>query len=122
MGATFCAVIKDNPITAVAIDNWKESIQPATNNIDKLPENTVHTFIENVKKYKGNSQIKIYDADLFEVDLTEWYGKIRMFFYDGPHDKVAVLNAIKYFYNCLTEESIVIFDDANWAGVVYVAK
>ena len=122
MGATFCAVLKDNPITAIAIDNWKKSIQPATNNIEQLPDNTVHTFIENVKKYKGNSQVKIYDSDLFEVDMTEWNGKIRMFFYDGPHDQQSVINAVKYYYNCLTEESVVIFDDANWLGVVDGAK
>lgn len=122
MGATFCAVLKDNPLTAIAVDNWKEQIQPLTNNIDALPFNNVHTFIENVKQYKGHSKITVYDEDLFNVDMSPWRNKVKMWFYDGPHDPETTKHAVEHYYDALAEESIVVFDDANWQGVVHGAR
>lgn len=122
MGATFCAVLNDNPITAIAVDNWKEQIQPATDNIDQLPENSVKTFIKNVEYYKGNSKVTIIDADLFQVDMSHWRNKIKMWFYDGPHDADTTKRAVEHYYDCLADESIVVFDDANWRGVVDGAR
>jgi hypothetical protein len=118
LGATFCATIKDNPLTAIAIDNWKQNIQPSTNNIDALPENTVQAFIENVKKYKGNSEITIYDRDMFAVDLSIHLNQIKLWFYDGPHDSASVKQAIEFYHPCFAEEAVLVFDDANWQGVV----
>ena len=122
MGATFCATIKDNPLTAVAIDNWKEQIQPATNNIDALPANSVHTFIENVKPFKGHSTITVVDSDLFAVDTSRWLNKIKLWFYDGPHDFESTKRAVQHYYNTLADEAIIVFDDANWQGVVDGAR
>ena len=122
MGATFCATIKDNPLIAVAIDNWKDQIQPATDNIDALPANSVHTFIENVKAFKGHSTITVVDSDLFSVDTSRWFNKIKMWFYDGPHDFESTKRAVQHYYNTLADEAIIVFDDANWQGVVDGAR
>lgn len=122
MGATFCATIKDNPLTAVAIDNWKDQIQPATNNIDALPANSVHTFIENVKAFKGHSTITVVDSDLFSVDTSRWFNKIKMWFYDGPHEFEFTKRAVQHYYDTLADEAIIVFDDANWNGVVDGAR
>lgn len=122
MGATFCATIKDNPLIAVAIDNWKDQIQPATNNIDALPANSVHTFIENVKAFKGHSTITVVDSDLFSVDTSRWFNKIKMWFYDGPHEFEFTKRAVQHYYDTLADEAIIVFDDANWHGVVDGAR
>jgi predicted O-methyltransferase YrrM len=122
MGATFCAVIKDNPLTAIAIDNWKEQIQPATGNVDMLPANNVHTFIENVKPFKGHSNITVVDSDLFEVDINPWFNKVKMWFYDGPHEFENTKRAVEHYYDTLADEAIIVFDDANWQGVVDGAR
>lgn len=122
MGATFCAAIKDNPLTAIAVDNWKEQIQPATDNIAALPRNTVATFIENAKQYKGHSNITVYDSDMLSVDMSQWHNKIKMWFYDGPHDAHTTRRAVEHYYDSLAEEAIIVFDDANWQGVVEGAR
>ena len=121
MGATFCAVIKDNPIKAVAIDMWEENIQPM-NNPGLLPPNTVDTFMSNVQQYQGNSLINVINSNLFEVDLAPYNNLIQMWFYDGPHDKETTKQAVQYYWPTFTEECILVFDDANWQGVVEGAR
>ena len=122
IGATMCAVLKNNPITAIAVDNWGVQIQPATDHVDKLPENSVETFIKNVNEYKGNSKVAIFNSDLFATDTSEWTGMIKMFFYDGPHDFESTAKAVEHYYSSLADEAIVVFDDANWRGVVDGAR
>lgn len=122
MGATFCAVLKDNLINAIAVDNWKENIQPANPDRATLPENRIETFIENVKQYKGNSKVAIYDGDIFAVDPNAWANSIKMFFYDGPHDKETTSKAVMHYWPAFAEEAILVFDDANWNGVVDGAR
>ena len=41
-----------------------------------------------------------------------------MVFYDGPHDKDTTREAIKHYWNTFRQETVLIFDDANWDGVV----
>lgn len=122
LGATFCAAIKDNNLTAIAIDNWQQNIQPERKDIDKLPENTYFKFKENVDKYKGNSTVEIINEDLFKVNLTKYKGKIQLWFYDGPHDEKSTSAAVRYYSSCFADEAILIFDDANWRGVVDGAR
>lgn len=116
LGATACAVLKDNNIDVHCVDMWKEQIQPARNDIE-LPPNYKETFIENVKKHKGENSVKIYDCDMFNVNLDE-LKNIDFFFYDGPHDKETTARAVEYYYPTLASEAILVFDDANWDGVV----
>jgi predicted O-methyltransferase YrrM len=121
MGATFCAVLKDNPLRAVAIDSWQQNIQPA-NRATLLPTNRVETFIENVKKYKGDSTVDVINGDLFKVDVEPFTNSIQMLFYDGPHDLESTRKAVEHYYSVLTNEAIIVFDDANWEGVVAGAR
>jgi hypothetical protein len=41
-----------------------------------------------------------------------------MFFYDGPHDKQTTKSAVEYYWPAFQQETILIFDDANWPEVV----
>jgi hypothetical protein len=121
LGATFCAVLKDNPITATAIDNWKSNIQPQTDKF-KLPQTSINEFINNVKKYKGNSIVNVIDGDLFSIDVSTLSNSIKMFFYDGPHDFDSTKRAVEHYFQAFSNETILIFDDANWTEVVEGAR
>jgi len=120
-GATFCAVLKNNPIRAIAIDNWQQNIQPANGQVT-MPNNSINTFIKNFEQYKGKSQISIIDQDLFDVDVTPFANSVGMMFYDGPHDEKVTKRAVVHYAPALTDEAIVVFDDANWPSVVAGAK
>ena len=119
LGATLSSVLANNSLTAYAVDSWAEDIQPATASIE-LPKNTKENFIENVKKYKGSNTVKIFDCDWTKVEKREITG-IDLFFYDGAHDELSTKLAVKYFAPCFADTCILIFDDANWEGVVYGA-
>ena len=122
MGATFCAVLKDNPIHAIAVDKWEEQIQPARMDLGKLPTNSIKTFTDNVSKFKGNSRVDIINSDLFKVDLSPLNTEIEMFFYDGPHDMESTKRAVEHYWPYMARECVMIFDDANWQGVVEGAR
>jgi hypothetical protein len=123
MGATFCATIKNNPIHAIAVDNWKQNIQPVRSaELGTLPENSVQQFIENVKKHKGQATVDILNGDLFSADVSRFSTNIEMFFYDGPHDFESTKRAVLHYYPVLADECIIIFDDANWKPVVEGAQ
>jgi hypothetical protein len=83
-----------------------------------LPENLKETFENNVRQYKGSSNITIFDTDLFNVNIFQMKDSIQMFFYDGPHDFETTRQAVMYYYPTFTREAVLIFDDANWRGVV----
>jgi len=120
-GATFAAVLKDNPITAFAIDSWNENIQPEQHE-PIMPQNEARTFVENIAPYKGDSVVHVIDNDMFAVDTTVFKNRIKMWFYDGPHDQETTKNAVMHYWNTFASESILVFDDANWQGVVHGAN
>jgi hypothetical protein len=122
LGATFCATIKDNSIHAIAVDAWKEQIQPVRKDVGQLPTNSVQTFIENVKKYRGNANVDIVNGDLFSADVSGFSTNVQLFFYDGPHDAESTKRAVEHYYPVLADECIIVFDDANWKGVVEGAE
>ena len=119
-GATLCAILQDNPITAVAIDNWKDQIQ--SQNGEVTEPNDINLFFENIEKHRGNSIVNVLNSDLFEVDTSPMQNSMRMFFYDGPHDEESVKRAVQHYWPALTDEAVLVFDDANWRGVVDGAR
>lgn len=119
-GATLCAVLQNNPITAVAVDKWEEQIKSQNGDIDE--PNDINIFFENIEKHRGKSIVNVLNSDLFEVDIMPMQNSMRMFFYDGPHDQETVKKAVEYYWPALTDEAILVFDDANWRGVVDGAR
>ena len=112
IGSTTKAVALNENITLHCVDNWQQTIQPE-NDLFELPINTKQAFIENVSR----KDIIIHDSDLMLVDKIK-IQNVDMFFYDGPHGFEETKEAIKYYRDCFADYSILIFDDANWAGVV----
>lgn len=119
LGATACAVLKDNNISCHFVDNWKEEVYPM--NHEKTPENDKNVFMENIKKYAKSNKIFVHKKDMFQVDTTT-INQIDLFFYDGPHDHESTYGIIQYYKNCFSDTAILIFDDANWEGVVSGAQ
>ena len=121
LGATSVAALDGNKLKAYFVDQWDQPIQTARDDLGDLPENSKDTFISNVKKYKGNNTINIFDSDLFNVDRSE-LEDIEVFFYDGPHDFETTSRAVQYYAKTLAKDAILIFDDANFDGVVHGAN
>jgi Methyltransferase domain len=116
-GATGAAVLKDNTLKAYFVDLWQEQIQPNREDL-KLPPNDFDAFKKNIAPYVGESEVLLFNSDLFEVNTATLKNSIQMFFYDGPHDFETTKNAVIYYYSTFASEAILVFDDANWEGVV----
>jgi predicted O-methyltransferase YrrM len=112
IGATASAVAQNPNIDMHCIDNWSQQIQPESGEFE-LPLNDKQEFLRNV----GRNNLHIHDADLLSVDRTSIKG-VDFMFYDGPHDEATTAQAVEYYAPCLAEHAILIFDDANWDGVV----
>jgi predicted O-methyltransferase YrrM len=116
LGATACAALKDNSLEVICIDTWKDTYQP-DNGIFEMPENNKEDFIKNIKRFKGDNRVIVYESDMFDVNLDE-IEPVDFLFYDGPHDPNTTAKAIKYFSKILANEAFILVDDANWEGVV----
>lgn len=112
IGSTTKAMALNENITLHCVDNWNQTVQPE-NDMFELPINTKDSFIQNVSR----NDIIIHDNDLFLVDKTQ-IQNVDMFFYDGPHSFEETKKAVLYYKECLNDYSVLIFDDANWAGVI----
>jgi len=115
LGATACAVLKDNNISCHFVDIWENNISPQSH--DETPPNNKQDFILNIKKYAGSNRIFIHNKDMLQIDKSS-INDIDLFFYDGPHDFESTSLAVQYYAECLSDTTIMIFDDANWEGVV----
>jgi len=121
LGATAAAVLYNNPIKAYLIDKWEEQIQPARDDF-QTEANSYDTFINNISPYVKTSDVKVFKEDMLNVNLNEIDSKVDMFMYDGPHDAKSTADAIKYYWPILANETILVFDDANWETVVQGAR
>jgi hypothetical protein len=117
LGATGCAVLKNNVLNANFVDNWNQDLQPNSNTL-QLDTNNKQKFLENIEQYKGMSNIQVFDCDMFTTPIELLHNQIQMFFYDGPHDRQTTKQAVQYFWSTFTDEAVLIFDDANWEGVI----
>jgi predicted O-methyltransferase YrrM len=116
LGATACAALKNNKLEAICVDTWSETFQPA-NELFTMPENKKEDFITNVKRYKGENKVIVYESDMLMVNREE-ITDVDFLFYDGPHDIGSTIKALKYYAPCLSNEAFILVDDANWEGVV----
>jgi predicted O-methyltransferase YrrM len=116
LGATACAALKNNKLEAICVDTWSETFQPA-NELFVMPENNKEDFITNIKRYKGDNKVIVYESDMLMVNREE-ITDVDFLFYDGPHDIGSTIKALKYYAPCLSNEAFILVDDANWEGVV----
>jgi hypothetical protein len=117
LGSTGAAALKDNSIKAYFVDNWKEDVTPVTQDGINIVENKKDKFINNIKPYIKGNDVMLFDSHMFAVNTSD-IKDVKFFFYDGPHDPVNTANAVQYYKDCLADTAVIIFDDANWDGVV----
>ena len=122
LGSTFCATVQNNKLDAIAIDNWEVNIQPDRKDLKNLPSNSFFKFEENLANTKTEATVNVINKDLFNLDVAPYKDSIQMWFYDGPHDEILTAKAVKKYASCFTKEAVLIFDDANWKGVVDGAR
>lgn len=116
LGATTAGALKGNNIDAYVIDMWAEDIQPNRDDI-MLPSNQKEEFEKNIQPYIGLNNLKVIESDCFIYDNSSIVG-VDLFFYDGPHDYKSVHDVVVKYSTSLAKNAIIIFDDANWDGVV----
>lgn len=118
-GRTFSSTITGNKLNAHAVDLWKEGIAAENGSIDITV--TKDDFIRNILPHKGENKIKIFNCDFIDVDKSS-IKNVDLFFYDGDHSYESTKLAVEYFADTFAEECVLIFDDANWDGVVNGAE
>ena len=114
-GRTFSSTIAGNKLTAYAVDNWKEGVAAENESIDITV--TKEDFVNAIKPYKGDNKIKVFNCDFIDVDRTV-IKDVDLFLYDGDHSYESTKQAVQYFAPTFAQECVIIFDDANWDGVV----
>ena len=114
-GRTFSSTIAGNKLTAYAVDNWKEGVAAENESIDITV--TKEDFVNAIRPYKGDNKIKVFNCDFINVDRSV-IKDVDLFLYDGDHSYESTKQAVQYFAPTFAEECIIIFDDANWDGVV----
>ena len=112
MGATASAA-GSNDIEVHCVDNWQGNIQPENENLF-LPVNTRTEFEKHTAHIKNKH---VHQGNFLTID-TSSIRNIDLMFYDGPHDMDNTRQAVVYYKECLSDVAIIIFDDANWQGVV----
>tara|TARA_B100002019_G_scaffold98870_1_gene85197 strand:+ start:4111 stop:5784 length:1674 start_codon:yes stop_codon:yes gene_type:complete len=121
-GSIFCSVLENNKLNAVGIDNFELQMQPGRKDISTLPGSSFFTLEQNINQWQGDNQVEIINQDMFTVDTSKFKGKINMWFYDGPHDIESTKRAVEHYSKCFADECLLVFDDANWDGVVEGAR
>ena len=116
-GATAAAALSGNKIHAYFVDTWQDAPQAVREGWETPETNSLEEFKKNIEQYKGENKVFISNSDMFKVNLLN-ISDVDLFFYDGPHDFESTKNAVKYYSKSFANQSILIFDDANWTEVV----
>lgn len=122
LGSTFCAAIEGNQLEAYAVDNWAtDNLQPAENETE-IERASYQDFKENAKRYKGDSKVRIINADCKNLVPEDLNSKVNLVFYDGDHSYDGQLESLQTIKDLVEDTFILILDDANFAGVVESAE
>ena len=122
LGSTFCAAIEGNELEAYAVDNWAtDNLQPAENETE-IERASYQDFKENAKRYKGDSKVRIINADCKNLVPEDLNSKVNLVFYDGDHSYDGQLESLQTIKDLVEDTFILILDDANFAGVVESAE
>jgi hypothetical protein len=116
-GATAAAALSGNSLDAYFVDMWQEAPQAVRDGWETPVTNSLEEFKKNIDPYKGSNRVFISNSDMFKVNVKSISG-VDLFFYDGPHDLESTRKAVKYYSPAFANQSILIFDDANWTEVV----
>jgi len=104
-GSSTCAMLSNNKIKCIAIDNWDEFGGPKDE------------FLTNIQRFKGDeNDFNFIEANCWTLDISK-LGKFNMYLYDGPHAETDHFEALHYYLGCLDDMFVYIIDDWNWVGI-----
>jgi len=104
-GSSSISAMYGNKLDGVFIDNYS------------LFDGNRDIFLKAVEKYKGECKYVLLDEDCWKVDLQKLGRTFNTYLYDGGHTYEDQYNAIKYYYDVLEENCIVMVDDWSWEDV-----
>lgn len=99
-GASTCAALYANDVTAVCIDNWSEF------------RGLRGRFEDAVQQFRGRSTVEVIEKNCFEVDSAK-LAPFDVFLYDGNHSRESHYLALERFAPTLAEYAVVVIDDWN---------
>ena len=106
-GSTFVSSLYGNDVkSAYAIDDWSQFNGKKSK---KVFESNCEAF--NIVNYE------LFNENSFKLDLSKIKTKINVYFYDGDHFEEWSYAAIKYYYEVLADQFILIVDDYDWPMV-----
>jgi glycosyltransferase involved in cell wall biosynthesis len=104
-GSTMCAVIAENNVRALAIDNWS------------LFGGPYDLFLKNTRELRSpDAKLDVLKSDYRAVDY-EAIGKFNIYMFDGPHGDRDHYDAINLALPALDDDFVLIIDDWDWAQV-----
>jgi Methyltransferase domain len=104
-GATLCAAINNNRITAVGIDDWSQFDGPAAEFYANLAHFT----------HKG-ARVSIIEQNFRTIDYRS-IGKSNVLFYDGSHEEQDQYDGVLMPLPAVDSPAILLVDDWNWDQV-----
>jgi Methyltransferase domain len=104
-GSTLCSAIDQNPVSALAIDNWSQFGGPAQD------------FLTNLARFKhGACRVSFLENDFRRVDFAS-IGSFNVYLFDGPHSAANQEAGIVLAQPALDNQFVLIVDDWNWIQV-----
>jgi predicted O-methyltransferase YrrM len=103
-GASTCAAIYANDVSATCIDNWSEF------------RGKRHHFEAAIGAHRGKADVEVIESDCFDLDASK-LGPFDVYLYDGNHSQRSQYLAIERFVPALAEYGVVVIDDWNRAPV-----
>jgi len=97
-GASACAAIYQDDVTAVCIDNWSQFL------------GTRRSFNDAIRRFGGRSTVEVFEHDCFDVD-TSRMGPFDVYLYDGNHSEADQYRALQRFESTLADYAVVVIDD-----------
>jgi hypothetical protein len=79
------------------------------------------TFVENLKKFKGNNYTKLIEQPYQSVDTSK-FSKFNILLYDATLEFNDIYGTLPYFINCMENIFVYIVDDINWRYIQHAAK
>ncbi len=99
-GASTCAAIFGNDVSAVCIDNWTQFHGKRSR------------FEDALRRFRGDRSVRVIEQNCFEVDASS-LGPFDIYLYDGDHSQQNQYRALQHFVQTLAKLAVVVIDDWN---------
>lgn len=105
-GSSSISAVYKNKVKALFIDNWSEF------------GGDINIFTNSLEKYlTPESEYKFIEGNCWEIDTSKIDKDFNIYLYDGGHEEHEHADALKYYYNNMSNVFIFIVDDWCWGSV-----